>query len=147
MFCSCALAAGLSEAGALGKGDFDCGENEPLLHWFHKVARHPDAAGTLDELPVGESRQQHDAAGKVLIYDELCGAESVKDGHAHIEQHNVRVCGAAELDGVKAVAGLAYDRKAKLRQHLREVEPCDGLVIHNDDRAHFFTSAKSVNPA
>ena len=72
------------------------------------------------------------AAWRSALISRAAG-EPVEPGHLDVEDGEVGLEVAHELDGLVAAAGLAHDLVALLLEGLLQVEADDGLVFGDDD--------------
>jgi hypothetical protein len=116
----------------LAEGDLDGGDQLAALERLDQVGEGAGVAGLLDEVALAEGREdQH--GGPALAGDLAGGGQPVEAGHLDVEDGEVGLELAHELDGLVASAGLADDLVALLLEGLLQVEADDGLVLGDDD--------------
>ena len=96
------------------------------------VAEDAGADRALDVRPVGV-RGQHDHRERPLRVDAPRRLDTVETRHLQIENRDVRLGGAGELDRLEPVARLGADDEALGLEDLLEVETNDRLVLGDQD--------------
>ena len=116
--------------------DLDRGDEVALLERLHDVAQRAGVARLLDEVVLRERGEDQDG-GEALARDVAGGGEAVHARHLDVEDREVGLRLADELDGLVAAAGLADDLVALFLEDLLQVEADDRLVLGDDDPGRF----------
>ena len=86
----------------------------------------------LDQITLRESGE-HEHRGEALARDVARRGQAVHTRHLDVEDHEVGLVLAHELDGLVAAPGLADDLVALLFEELLEIETDDRLVFRDHD--------------
>ena len=125
------------------EGHLDGRDEVALLERLHQVGEGAGVAGLLDQVALGEGGEDEDG-GAALAGDVAGGRQPVHPRHLDVEDGEVGVEVADELDGLVAPAGLADDFVALFFEQLLQVEADDGLVLGDHDaRGVVFTGWRS----
>ena len=110
----------------------DRGDQVALLERLHQEGQRSGVAGLLDHLALAERREDQDAA-QLLAGDDAGRLEAVHPGHLDVEDRQIGLRAADQLDGLVAATGLADDVVALFLEGLAQVHPDDGLVLGDHD--------------
>jgi hypothetical protein len=97
-----------------------------------QVGHRAGVARTLDELALGEGRQDHHR-GDPGPGDPLRRRDPVQHGHLDVQDDQVGAVLLGQLDGPRAVGRLPHDVVPLLGEHLGEVHPDQSLVLGDHD--------------
>ena len=112
--------------------DLDRRDQVTLLERLDEVCESSGVAGLLDQLPLRE-RGEDQHRGHPLAGHVTGGREAVEPGHLDVEDHEVGLLLADELDRLVTAPGLAHDVVTLLDEQLLEIEPDDRFVLRDDD--------------
>ncbi len=110
----------------------DRGHELAALERLDQVGERPGVAGLLDEVALAEGGEDQDR-GAALARDLAGRGEPVETRHLDVEDGEVGLELAHELDRLVATTRLADDLVALLLEGLLQVEADDGLVLGDDD--------------
>ena len=116
-----------------GQRDLDRRQKVVRSERLHDVRESTGLAGTLDELLLAESREEHDG-GDVALVQLLGGADAVELRHLDIHDDEVGAQLGRQSDRGLSITGLTDDIEAVVAEDLDDVET-DQRLIFGDDHA------------
>ena len=117
---------------APGHGLVDGRDELDPLERLDQVGGHPGVAGLVDEVALAEGGEDEDRHLQVEVPDGPGRGQAVGARHLDVEDDQVGLVVADQVDGLVAAAGLPHHVVPLVLQDLLEIEPDDGLVLGDD---------------
>ena len=116
-----------------------------LAERLHEVAEDAGLDRARDELALAVGGHHHDR-DRPLVEDAARRLDPVEPRHLHVEERDVGLGLARELDGLLAVARLGADLEAGRLEQALEVEPDERLVLGDEDTRHAGNTTSARRP-
>ena len=117
---------------AAGHGLVDGRHQLDPLERLDQVGGHAGVAGLVDQVALAEGGEDEHRHLEVEVADGPGRGQAVGARHLDVQDHQIGVVGADQVDGLVAAAGLPHHVIPFVQQDLLQIQPDDRLVLGDD---------------